>query len=54
MKKYFSIILRFLFAAAGIAYIAFTLTWVDRVALPAGYVLPDGTSVEVATTAPVI
>ena len=36
MKRYISVILRLLFAVAGIAYIAISLTWTDSVAVPKG------------------
>ena len=42
MKKHLSLLLRILFAAAGVGYIAFTLTWSDSIVVPAGVVLPNG------------
>lgn len=41
-KKHLSLALRFVVAAAGLAYIALALTWSDQVAIPAGTTLPDG------------
>lgn len=37
MKKHLFLVLRFLLAAAGIAFIALSLTWRDSVVLPAGW-----------------
>lgn len=42
MKKHLSLLLRILFAAAGVGYIALTLTWSDSIVVPAGVVLPNG------------
>lgn len=53
MKKYLSHFLRFAFAAAGIAYIAMTLTWSDHLTVPAGEALPNGVTLEKAEAYPV-
>lgn len=37
MKKYLSLLIRLILAAAGVAFICWSLTWHDSVALPAGY-----------------
>jgi len=42
MKKHIGLILRLLVAAAGIAFIVYSLNWADRVELPAGYELAPG------------
>jgi glycosyltransferase 2 family protein len=42
MKKYLSIALRVLFAALGLGYIAYTLTWSDSVHLDKGYEVAPG------------
>lgn len=42
MKKHIGLILRLLVAAAGIAFIIYSLNWADRVELPAGYTLAPG------------
>jgi len=46
MKKLVSITLRLVLAAAGIGYIVWTLSWHDRVLVPAGYVYADGSVAE--------
>lgn len=42
MKKHLGWVVRMLIAAAGVAYILYTLTWSDQVFLPAGYFLTPG------------
>lgn len=42
MKKLISVTLRLVLAAAGIGYIVWTLSWHDRVLVPAGYTYADG------------
>ncbi len=54
MKKWLSIILRVLLAAAGIGYIVFTLSWHDSVVIPQGYTFADGTQAQSQLTLPVI
>lgn len=53
MKKHLFLALRLLMAIAGIAFIAFTLTWRDSVVLPAGYRLPSGAVLSQETRADV-
>jgi glycosyltransferase 2 family protein len=46
MKKYLSIALRVLFAALGLAYIAYSLTWSDSVHLDKGYEVAPGVVIQ--------
>ncbi len=56
MKKYLSIALRVLFAALGLAYIAYTLTWSDSVHLDKGYEAAPGIVItkEAGVTVPIL
>ncbi len=54
MKKNLSLVLRILFAAAGVAYIAVTLTWTDHIVVPAQTRLPNGVITEKPTPFKVI
>jgi len=54
MKKHLSLLLRILFAAAGVAYIAVTLTWTDHIVVPAQVKLPSGVVTEKPTAFKVI
>ncbi|HEX7009512.1 MAG TPA: lysylphosphatidylglycerol synthase transmembrane domain-containing protein [Phycisphaeraceae bacterium] len=54
MKKHLARIARLILAAAGVAYIALSLTWTDQVLLPAGTPLPDGTTLAQPQAARVI
>lgn len=54
MKKHVSILLRIVFAAVGIAYIAWSVDWIDRVEVRPGTRLPTGLMVEVTSLLPVI
>jgi uncharacterized protein (TIRG00374 family) len=53
MKRKLSILLRLLFAAAGIGYIAVSLTWIDHVEFPPGYALSNGVTLEKRTELPI-
>jgi uncharacterized protein (TIRG00374 family) len=54
MKKHLSLLLRILFAAAGVAYIAFTLTWSDHIVVPADVELKNGVTLAKPTAFRVI
>ncbi|QQE11490.1 flippase-like domain-containing protein [Planctomycetota bacterium] len=54
VKKYISLVLRLVVAVAGIAYIAWSLTWTDSLLLPSGYELWDGYTVNAPTEYKVI
>ncbi len=54
MKKHLSLLLRILFAAAGVAYIAVTLTWSDHIVVPVEASLPNGVILEEPTAFKVI
>ncbi len=54
MKKYLSHILRFMFAAAGITYIAITLTWSDHLTVPANTAVSANETLEKEMAYPVV
>ena len=49
IKKWLGIVVRLAVAAAGLGYVAATLTWTDSVELPAGYAVADRTFEQIAT-----
>ncbi len=54
LKRYISIALRILLAAAGIGYIVWTLSFTDHVLIPQGYTFADGTVAQEQIAMPIV